>query len=119
MSYVTKTDWASRTEYDSGHSLTRMTVKKMAIDSVLKIAGGAVMYSAGRLLGEGIDNVPYLNEWIPQVVKYVSGIEVQNSVDGLGGLAGLIYGVAKSGVSLDDESLEIKKISVAPFYLNR
>lgn len=114
MSY--KTTWAKRTEYD-GVTVTRSTLPKIALDAGLKLAGAAVMYGLGTLIGEGMDHIVYLKEWIPQVVNYVSGIDVYGNIDGLMGLLGAIHGLIKSGIHLDDETLEAKKLVLTPIEL--
>ena len=62
MSYKTETTWARRTEYDNGVTLTRITLPKTALDLGLKVAGAAVMYGLGNLVGEVMDHIPYLNK---------------------------------------------------------
>lgn len=118
MSYKTETTWAKRTEHNNGITVTRSTLPKTALDLGLKVAGAAAMYGIGRLVGEGVDHIPYLNEWIPQVVDYVSAIDIQGNIDGLVGLMGGIYGLSKSGVHLDDKTLEAKEIALTPIHLN-
>ena len=88
MVYKTETTWAKRTQHDNGVTVTRTTLPKAALDLGLKVAGAAAMYGIGRLVGEGMDHIPYLNEWIPQAVTYVSAIDIRGNIDGLVGLLG-------------------------------
>lgn len=117
MAYKTETNWAKRTQYDNGVTVTRTTLPKAALDLGLKVAGAAAMYGIGRLVGEGMDHIPYLNEWIPQAVNYVSAIDIQGNIDGLVGLLGGLYGLSKSGVHLNDKTLEAKEIALTPIHL--
>ena len=117
MAYRTETKWAKRTEYDNGITVTRYTWKKRAWDLVLKASGAVMMYGLGRLVGEGMDHIPHINEWIPQAVDYVSGINVYGNLDGLVGLLGVISGFNKSGIRLGEKTLEAKKIVATPFSL--
>jgi len=75
------------------------------------------MYGIGRLVGEGIDHVPYLKELIPQAVNYVSGIDIKGNIDGLAGILGGIYGLSKSGITLDKKTLKATKAYAAPITL--
>jgi len=61
-----------------------------------------------------MDHIPVIKEWIPQFLDYASGIDVQGNLDGLFGIFGGIYGAAKSGVHLDDLTLQAKKIALYP-----
>ncbi|PIN73767.1 hypothetical protein COV20_06120 [Candidatus Woesearchaeota archaeon CG10_big_fil_rev_8_21_14_0_10_45_16] len=117
MKQVQETDWARRTKYDNGVTVTR---QKHPILNLALTAGGALaMYGIGRLVGEGVDHIPYLNEWIPAAVNYVSGIDVSGNIDGLMGLLGGLYGVRESGIKLDDETLELEKLALTPIHFNK
>ena len=50
--------------------------------------GFSVTYGLGALVGEGMDHIPYISEFIPQAVNFVSGIDVKGNLDGLVGLLG-------------------------------
>ena len=106
---VQETDWAKRTVYDNGVTLTRN--KKVLLNTALVIGGTAVMYGIGRLVGEGLDHVPYLQQWIPNAVDYVSGINIQGNIDGLMGLLGGLYGLNNSGIKLNKETLTPREIN--------
>ncbi len=111
----TKTKWETITEYDNGWIIKRPTAKKRALDLSLKVAGATVFYGLGMLAGEVMDNIPYINQWIPQAVDYVSGIDVAGNLDGLVGLLGAVYGSRTSGTEiLEDKPNQLQKVSLTP-----
>ena len=58
------------------------------------------MAGLGRLIGEGIDHIPYLNTGIARTVGFVSGIDVSGHIDGLMSLIGGLYGLKESVLNL-------------------
>ena len=111
MKNVTETRWAVRTTWDNGNTFTRH--KGYLLDFALTMGGTLAMYGLGRLVGKGVDHTPYLQEWFPQSIKLVSGLDVSGHVDGLLALLCGGYGFAKSGLSLNDKTLELEGISLA------
>lgn len=90
------------------------TTKTALIDLGLRIGGCVAMYGIGLLVGDILNNIPYVNQTIPDAVKYVSHIDVEGNLDGLLALVGGIYGYAKSGLKLDKTKAVVKKIVCTP-----
>lgn len=115
MEKVTETNWARRIEYGNEDSVT---IQKHSILNLALTAGGVLaMYGIGRLVGDGVDHIPYLNELIPAAVNYVSGINVSGNIGGLMGLLGGLYGAIGSGITINDKTLKLEKITVTPISL--
>jgi len=111
----TRTLWKNITQYDNGISLTTPTFTKITLDLGLKVAGTAVCYGIGTLVGEIADQIPYLNQWIPQAVNHVSGINVEGNLHGLVALLGGLYGFANSGTKVsEDNPSKLEKIELSP-----
>ncbi len=118
MGYTTRANWKTITRYDTGETLTRPNAKKVALDLGLKVAGTAACYGIGMLVGELMDNIPYINQWIPQAVDYVSGIDVAGNLDGLVGLLGGLYGLSNSGTeTFEDNPNKLQKVELSPIKL--
>ncbi|MBI4147323.1 hypothetical protein HY494_01580 [Candidatus Woesearchaeota archaeon] len=111
----TKHAWKKETRYNNGIKFTRPTAQKIALDLGLKAAGAIVMYGLGKLVGEGMDYVPYLNEWIPRAIDYVSGIDVKGNLDGLVVLMGAVDGLNRSGTeTFEDDYNRLETIELSP-----
>jgi len=121
MAYKTASDWEVKTQRNvGGIKLTtrRPTLKKAVCDLALKGAGAAAMFGIGALIGEVADHIPYINTLIPQVIDYVSGIDVAGNLDGLVGILGGVYGLSRSGVKVDEDTLRAKEAVLTPLHLN-
>ena len=93
--------------------------RKFALDLTLKTVGAGVCYGLGLLVGEAMDHVPYLSQWIPQAVDYLSGIDIQNNLDGVMGLVGAVGGLKHSGTTtFEDDPGSLETICVAPIKLH-
>jgi len=115
MKYTTKANWKTVTKYDNGVILTRPNAKKVALDLGLKVAGAVVCYELGTLIGELMDHIPYINQWVPQAVDFVSGIKVAGNLDGLVGLLSGIYGWGNSGTeTFEDNPDKLHTIELSP-----
>lgn len=116
MVYTEHAKWKMITHYDNGITVKIPNTKKIALDLGLKVAGAAVMYGLGRVIGEAMDYTPYLNEWIPQAVNCVSGIDIKGNLGGLVGLIGAVSGLNRSGTeTFEDDPNKLEKIKVRPF----
>lgn len=89
-------------------------INKKALNLGLIAAATILAYSCGRIAGELIDQIPYINEWIPHAVNYISGIDVKSNLDGVGGLVGIAYGLkCKPSIKISEEKPHrIKKIKL-------
>ncbi len=114
MTQTKHAKWKTETRYNNGIKFIRPNAQKIALDLGLKVAGATAMYGLGKLVGEGMDYVPYLNEWIPRAVDYVSGIDVKGNLDGLVALLGVVYGLNRSGTETSDDYNKLETIEVSP-----
>lgn len=87
------------------------------LDFGLSAGSAVLMYYAGRLVGHGLDHVPYVKEWIPDAINYISGINVHGNIQGLMGVLSGIHGLEKSGIELNQKSLKPERYCLYPFYL--
>ena len=78
-------------------TLTKSNLNKIGLDVGLKVVGGIACYGIGWGLGEIMDQIPYLNTWIPQAIDSISGIQVAGNLDGLVGLICGLTGIVSSG----------------------
>ncbi len=114
MAFKQKYKWMTVTYFGNGQ-FSRPNAKKVALDLSLKVAGAALCYGIGTLVGDALECIPYLNEWIPQAVNYVSDIDVAENLDGLVGLMAGVNGFRKSGTRVDPDNIErLKYINLAP-----
>lgn len=123
MRKIAQTFWGTKRIRDSSNGGWEFTLKTKSsvatvVDLGLRVAGTAAMYGIGMLGGEILDQIPVLNEAAYNVVNYLSGIDVTGNLDGLVGLAGAVSGFIGSGIKLDDNSMELKSLSLKPLTLN-
>jgi len=114
MKEVTESTWMKRTEFDNGFTKETPKPKYYAIKLAASTVGGVAMYGLGSVAGEIVEYIPYLNEWIPTAVDYVSGIDVSENISGLVGLLGGVYGLMTSGPKLNENTLELEKVVFCP-----
>lgn len=88
-----------------GRKITLTRDRPSALNLGLKIGGTLAMYGLGRLFGEGIDHIPYINGGISTVVNCVSGIDITNHIDGLIGILWGFWGLRESGIKYNKETL--------------
>jgi len=62
--------------------------KKLALDLSLGTAGAIFCWGIGSAVGEAMDHIPYISQWIPQAVDHISGINVKDNLNGLVGILG-------------------------------
>ena len=105
---VRETNWATQ------RKTIHPSFKTKAVRTLLKAGGAVCTYYLCRTLGEGIDHIPDVNQIIPHMVNYVSGLDIQGHIDGLTGLLGGIYGWRHSGMNLDSDTLKPKRYVLQP-----
>ena len=94
---IIKGKWETKILYADGSISRTPTKRKQALDLSLKIAGAFAFYWIGRGIGEGLDNIPYISEWVPHFVNYhLPGADITDKIDRIVGLAGAVYGLIKS-----------------------
>ena len=72
--------------------------------TIATIIGTVGMYYAGRLIGKGIENIPYINEAVPQIIEHISGLDISGNIKGLAGIIGGVVGYLGSGELRDSKT---------------
>jgi hypothetical protein len=114
--------WAKKYIYISGdennYKKSEFIISKHPIKSLtLSIFGGLSMYFLGRIVGTGLEYIPYVSE----AFNSFSGNNVYDLVGGVKGLLGILagtYGFAKSGLKVNDDNLDLEKIVLSPLCFN-
>ena len=119
---VTNGKWETKIRYADGSISRTPTKRKQALDLSLKIAGAFAFYWIGRGVGEGLDNLPYVNEWIPNFVNYhIPGIDITDKLDRIVGILGGVYGFIKTKTDVhkyNPNILESLKVGRMTIYLH-
>ncbi|AJF61644.1 TPA: hypothetical protein HA239_03865 [Candidatus Woesearchaeota archaeon] len=113
MSDTVKKKWKTLTTYGNGWTFARPNFRKVAFDIALKAAGAALCYTAGMFAGDLLEQVPYVNQAVPQAVEYVSDIDIASNIGGLTGLIGGLYGLVYSGSKIGDDPDRLESITIS------
>ena len=116
MTHKIETSLASRTQYENGINVTMYKPAGIAFGLGAKLAGAAMMYYIGRRGGKVLDTLPYIRNALPQFVRHISGVNVENRLDDFGGLFGAIYGFGTSGLDFD-ATLKLKGVRMPFLYI--
>ena len=90
---------------------TRVNV---GLDVGLRLGGGVLMYCVGALVGEAMEHISLLGEWIPWLSPYVSTQYHSERPGIVTGLSTAVYGMIKSGVRVSEDTLSLEQLTLTP-----
>lgn len=121
-----KTKWGTRYSSKKDYGFC-VESKYLVVPSILTLStkmglpilGGALGYLVGLGAGELAEHIPYMNEYLVKGAQFVSGLNLNGDLGGVGGLAGLVYGAINSGMKLDHNELVPKEVKCGPIFFRR
>ena len=114
---INKSYWARRIKIQ-GIDVILPRPLKIGLDTVLMITGALASYFSGYIIGLAFDNMPNVNETIPNIINYISGIDIRRNVHGFFAATGGLYGMFSSGSYVNRNNLRLENavISFWPLY---
>jgi hypothetical protein len=105
LAYKKKHRWSTELHYRNGLTTCEINIlnhKAYLFNTCLKIASGATCYGLGLLAGEMMDYAG-----IDHAVNFLSGLNVENNLDGIVGLLGAVQGISKSGAKINKADRDV------------